>query len=143
MNRRGQLQRVAAYAVAVRHDMILLSRYDSGTWTLPGGGVAHGEHPEGAVVREVLEETGLEARVETLLGVASARWSTADQVSVHSVNIIYAVEVTGGTLRPELDGTSDMAQWLPVEHLAKRRQTAIVGHGLTWLGRGPVTPGPS
>lgn len=36
-------------------------------WTLPGGGVEMGESPLEAIVREVKEETGLEAKVLRLL----------------------------------------------------------------------------
>lgn len=36
-------------------------------WTLPGGGVESGETPHEAVVREVKEETGLDARVRRFL----------------------------------------------------------------------------
>lgn len=133
---RGQLQRVAAYGVAIRDGSILLSRYNSGTWTLPGGGVEHGEHPEAAVVREVFEESGYQARVDALLGVDSAHWLTDDHVSVHSVNVVYAVEVTGGSLRPETNGTSDMAEWVTIEDLADLRHTAIVDHALSWLREG-------
>ncbi|MFD4238894.1 NUDIX hydrolase [Streptomyces sp. NPDC058542] len=37
----------------------------------PGGGVEHAEDPYDAVIREVAEETGLEAVAERLLGVDS------------------------------------------------------------------------
>jgi len=38
-------------------------------WNQPGGGVESGELPTEAVIREVREETGLEAAVERLVGV--------------------------------------------------------------------------
>lgn len=41
------------------------------TWELPAGLVEHGEDPTGTCRRELLEETGLTARVVKLLGVAS------------------------------------------------------------------------
>ena len=61
-------QRVAAYAVILRDEQILLARLapylvPGELWTLPGGGIDFGEHPRDAVVREVHEETGLEVTV--------------------------------------------------------------------------------
>jgi ADP-ribose pyrophosphatase YjhB (NUDIX family) len=41
----------------------------AGTWTLPGGRVEPGESLEQAVIREVLEETAVRARVVCALGV--------------------------------------------------------------------------
>ena len=60
---------IAAGAVVVDAEgRVLLVRRarppSAGTWTLPGGRVEAGETPEAAVVREVLEETGLAVRVE-------------------------------------------------------------------------------
>jgi 8-oxo-dGTP diphosphatase len=53
----NQQLRVAAYAVCIRDGQILLARWvardGAKRWTLPGGGMDHGEHPVETVVREV------------------------------------------------------------------------------------------
>ncbi len=59
-------------------------------WSLPGGGVDHGETPVEAVVREVKEETGLDARVRRLVGV--------DTKSDGNLVFCFECEVTGGEL---------------------------------------------
>ncbi len=58
-------------AVVVSKEGILLVRRDKnpgkGLWSLPGGGVEIGESQEDAVLREVLEETGVECEVLNLI----------------------------------------------------------------------------
>jgi 8-oxo-dGTP diphosphatase len=54
-------QRLAAKALIRRGDRVLLARLsanavETGRWTLPGGGVDHGESPETALVREVADD---------------------------------------------------------------------------------------
>ena len=59
-------QRVGAYAVILRGDQILLSRLAPSIspeelWTLPGGGLDHGEDPRVAVLRRpVVLEVGVQ-----------------------------------------------------------------------------------
>jgi 8-oxo-dGTP diphosphatase len=111
-------QRVAAYGVARRDDEVLLARAssDSGvpaTWWLPGGGLEFGESPEDCVVREFMEETGLEVRVRHLLDVASDVADLArEPVRLHSVRLIYEVEVVAGSVRPETSGSTDAVRWV-------------------------------
>ncbi len=67
-------QRLAAYALVAARRVgaarpAVAPAVETGRWTLPGGGVDHGESPRDALVREVAEETGLDATVGRLLDV--------------------------------------------------------------------------
>ncbi|MCX6786810.1 MAG: NUDIX hydrolase [Candidatus Kaiserbacteria bacterium] len=51
--------------------VLLCHRRDCDLWNLPGGGLESGESPWTGVIREVIEEVGLEVEVVKLLGVYS------------------------------------------------------------------------
>ena len=131
-------RRVAAYGVCVEGGRVLLARYvspwgDGSWWTLPGGGVEQGEDPFDAVIREIAEETGLDAVVERLLGVDS-RLIPAEQSrrgSDHqNIGIFYGVRITGGTLRPEPNGETAESVWTPFAEIAGLHRAAIIDIGL-------------
>lgn len=142
--------RVAAYAVVERRGKLLLTHWRRGHlhgWTLPGGGLDPGEDPRDAVVREVYEETGLEARVGKLLGVDS-RVMVREEVpegvdpELHTIRIIYRASAKDGPLRHEVGGSSDEARWVPIRELRSLRtlslvQTAVRMAGIDTRGRGP------
>ena len=127
-----RLQRVAAYAVVTRcaadGDEVLLTRLSSsaahpGRWTLPGGGVDHGEHPSVALAREVEEECGLPCEVGDLLGVHDTHFSgTAPSGRIedyHGVHLLYRARVADGEPRVvEVDGTTDAVAWVPTTRIA-------------------------
>ncbi|MGN9812045.1 NUDIX hydrolase [Micromonospora sp. BQ11] len=84
-----------------------------GVWSLPGGGLRHAEHAAHAVVREVAEETGLTVAVTRLRSVIADVVPYADLgVALHTDRLVFDLTVTGGTLRDEADGTTDLARWL-------------------------------
>ncbi|WP_183093544.1 NUDIX domain-containing protein [Nocardioides stalactiti] len=121
-----RVQRLAAYAVIVRGDQILLSRLAERVtrhelWTLPGGGVDHGEDPRAAVVREIHEETGLRAEVGDTSHVFSMHlpdtWRRGRRVDAHSVRIVYDGWVAADAPAPhvvEVDGSTVEAAWQPL-----------------------------
>jgi 8-oxo-dGTP diphosphatase len=68
----GPRPEICVGAVAVQDDCLLLVRRGhgpaAGSWSVPGGRVEHGELLAEAVVREVLEETGLACVCGRFLG---------------------------------------------------------------------------
>jgi ADP-ribose pyrophosphatase YjhB (NUDIX family) len=125
-----QMQRVAAYNVCVDDaERLLMCRLSAiterpGSWTLPGGGIDFGEHPEAGALRELTEETGLVGRIAELLAVDSMRRTIrADprldgDVEYHSVRIIYRTDIVGGAIRHETDESTDRAAWCTRDDLA-------------------------
>ncbi len=135
--------RLAAYAVCVEQDRVLLVRGGS-IWTLPGGGVEHGEDPFDAVIREFAEETGCDAVAERLLGVDSrvvpaAERRVPDPVLHQNVGVFYQVRITGGELRPEPDGQTAEPRWTPIPGVAHLRRSSLVDVGLTLARTMPPT----
>lgn len=120
-----QLQRIAAYALIRRGSAVLLTRlseraHHTGSWTLPGGGVDHGEPPASALAREVAEECGVTCEVGALLDVHDTHFAgTAPSGRVedfHGVHLIFAATVPDDA-EPrvvEVGGTTDRVAWVEV-----------------------------
>ena len=127
--------RLAAYGVIRRDDSVLLCRVGPGNlgegrWTLPGGGLDFGEPPEAGVVREVAEETGLEARIdgEPRIFSDTGTWGLAvGAVRYHHIRFVYPMTVVGGEERLEVDGSTDAFAWHSPDELAALRAADLLG----------------
>jgi ADP-ribose pyrophosphatase YjhB (NUDIX family) len=147
-----RVTRVAAYALSVDGDAILLSRIapgatasSDGMWTLPGGGIEFGEDPRDGALRELEEETGLRGEILDLAGVDS--WAghfvdPADGVPTdfHAIRILYRVVIVGGELRDEVGGSSDTCAWIAASDLASVPLVELAWTGARLAG---LTQGPS
>jgi len=130
--------RVGAYAIVTDDDArMLLCRIapgypEGGKWTLPGGGVDHGEHPDDGVVREVAEETGLIACVGPVASVQSGfiPRPVLRPGPLHWVAILYHVDVEPGELRQEVGGSTEVCAWFPQEEVADLARVSLVDRAL-------------
>src|SRR5207237_1278556 len=92
--------------------------------SIPGGRIEPGETDAEAVVREMIEETGLKVQVGRLIGRVQRPGLNGAVIDIRD----YAATVTGGTLRPGDDAAD--ARWVAPAELAS-------------LGPGPSWPRPS
>lgn len=89
---------------AVVHDptgRVLVQERHGGNYSLPAGAIEPGESPQHAVVREVLEETGLDVSVSRLLGVFGGdkyRVLYANGDAVEYTVCLFRCVVTSGVL---------------------------------------------
>ncbi|MGI5369954.1 NUDIX hydrolase [Streptomyces sp. A244] len=142
-----QKLRVAAYAICVRDGQILLARSPArdGTpeWVVPGGGMEHGEDPYDTVRREVEEETGYRIEVTGLLGVDSShhvfRNGFGPAVDHHGVRFVYEGRITGGELRNEVNGSTDLAAWHDLDAVPGLVRISLVDIALRMWRERPVT----
>ena len=90
-------------------------------WCLPKGHIEAGETPEQAAVREVAEETGIEAEIIHLIGVIDY-WFTGDDRRVHKVVHHFLLEAKRGTITTENDPDheAEVAEWIALTDLRSR-----------------------
>ena len=131
--------RIGSYSLCVDGEgRILLARLsalevDVGAWTLPGGGVDFGEHPDDAAIRELEEETGLLGEIEDVAGIFShvyrgSRFARGGDL--HFLGIVYLMRIVGGELRDEVDGTTDLAAWLSPAEVGRLRLVELAEFGV-------------
>ena len=134
MTEKPRIQRLGSYALLMEQDKLLLCRLNGGPWheywTLPGGGVEFGEHPEAAAVREVLEETGFDVRLGALKRITD-HVNETDEARYHHVQFIYDAEIVGGELRHEVDGTTDVAEWFTKAEASKLLAVPLARLGIS------------
>jgi len=137
-------QRVAAYALLTRDDEVLLTRMSSrtrieGRWTLPGGGIDHGEDPRDALRREVYEETGLRVEPGRVLDVHASHFTGARSDGLvedyHGIHLIFeaTLDEDSRDVEPhviEVGGSTEHAEWMPISRARDLDLLSAARHAL-------------
>jgi ADP-ribose pyrophosphatase YjhB (NUDIX family) len=90
-----------AVGAAVRNDkgeLLLIQRSDSGVWLYPTGWCDVGYSAPEVVVKEVREETGIEVRVDRLIGVLDGMRLGESRIPLYS--LVFLCTAVGGELNP-------------------------------------------
>ena len=116
-----------AGALIIRDGKILFQRRtDNGQWGLIGGLVEMNETYEEAALREIREETGLEVKLNSFLGIFHNHdmvWSNGD--AAHVISAMFTAEIVSG--EPRIDeesfelrffGTDELPDLFAEDHIA-------------------------
>ena len=96
----------------------LIATRNKSRWGLPKGAVDSGETPEAAALREVKEETGLEAKIVRLLDTIEYYFRAGD-VLIHKTVTFYLMEYVDGDLVPQLSEV-DAVEWVELGAAVRR-----------------------
>jgi 8-oxo-dGTP pyrophosphatase MutT (NUDIX family) len=122
----------ASAVVLDGEDRVLLVHHNKiGSWLYPGGHIDPNEDPAQAALREVAEETGIQAVAlgepafcHPAVGSHAAPWAiiemgvTDSKVGAHRhVDLVYVCRAVGGELTAQLEEVAG-ARWVPVADLA-------------------------
>lgn len=120
-----QLQwRPTTYGIVIKDNKILLSKQFGDRYDLPGGGLHLGELPEDGVIREIREESGIDAKNPHLVGLVNSFFHAehSDGGSYRCLMMYYLCEYIGGKLSTSgfdewEKQYAEMAEWIPLDQL--------------------------
>jgi len=125
------LQRIPCVGAVIKDEagrLLLIRRGHepgAGLWSIPGGRIEPGESNADALIREVLEETGLAVAVGRLLGVVQRPGLAGAVVDISD----YLAVVTGGELAAGDDAAD--ARWVTPAQMAQMEARGELTSGLT------------
>jgi ADP-ribose pyrophosphatase YjhB (NUDIX family) len=110
---------VGVGAIVLNEGRILLEKRGNeparGQWTIPGGVVEVGESLEEAVLRETLEETGLDVSEPQLIDVVDQVHLDAEgRIEYHYVIVDFTVTASG---EPRAGSDADELKWVPINEV--------------------------
>lgn len=118
--------------LARRHEPANVNAHNK--WEFPGGGIDFGETPEQAVIREVLEETGLNVKIIRMLPtVLSHVWEDRGN-TVQILILSYHCEIISGKLGDHTDGEIAELKFIKPEDISsydtlpKTEETILLLH---------------
>lgn len=117
--------RPSVYGIVINDGKILLSKQFGHKYDLPGGGLAKGETPEDGVIREIKEETGIDAVKPKLVASLNSYFRSThskEDKSYHCIMLYFVCEFVGGELSTagfdeDEQNYAEIAEWVELSEL--------------------------
>lgn len=98
---------ISSVGVLYRGKLLMGKRRDSGRWTLPGGHLEEGESPYEAAVRELEEESGIEASNISAMGSVEVVKDDGERIKVHA----FVTKVDDDFWETDEDPDQEVKKW--------------------------------
>lgn len=113
-------------------DKILMAQEGvDGKWTIPGGWADVGSSPKEVVIKEIKEETGIDAEVIRLLAIYDKHRHQHPPEPHYVYKLAFFCKITGGTLKPGFDMQG--ADWFSLQDLPPLSEDRILRSQLEHL----------
>lgn len=134
---------IAARALVVVEEKILLVSNDRSYWYLPGGRITPGEDLKSCLKREVMEETGLEVEPHDLWQLTEFLDKDGrihEGVPTHKIECIFRATLLNGELDPDWvdkDQSVEFSQFFSLEEARKIKTFPEFIREGSWLNQNP------
>ncbi|MBR0057601.1 MAG: NUDIX domain-containing protein [Kiritimatiellae bacterium] len=133
----NHIETIARGICAKGGKVLLCKGRRAGNLYFPGGHIEFGERGAEALVREVLEETGLESEATAFLGVCEHRFVQNGDEDHAEINLVYALDIPSADPQAPVEAREGWIafEWMPAEALAASavEPAALRKVALDWL----------
>lgn len=115
---------VRGFVLNEKDEILMAKESVDGKWTIPGGWADIGDSPSEAVLKEIREETGFDAKVVRLLAVYDKRCHPHPPEAFYIYKLIFFCKIIGGELQHGFDMQG--ADFFPIHKLPKLSEDRIL-----------------
>lgn len=122
---------VRGFVLNEKDEILMAKESVDGKWTIPGGWADIGDSPSEAVLKEIREETGFDAKVVRLLAVYDKRCHPHPPEAFYIYKLIFFCKIIGGELQHGFDMLG--ADFFPMHKLPELSEDRILKSQLKQL----------